>query len=178
MIDAHCHISQFPLKSYPKLKGIIAVTESFEDAKETIKTIKSIQNYMQIKLCLGIHPVQNGSCVAPSNFNHDDLLRLITTTENVVGIGECGLDFQPCIVSSTHPRFKPNVLNDLKNIQKLVFQGQIEIAKSLNLPLNIHSRNAGHHAIQQVLENNSQSSLFHAFDGKYTYALNAVQKGK
>jgi TatD DNase family protein len=47
----------------------------------------------------------------------------------------------------------------------------------LNLPLNVHSRSAGRHAIALLLEKNVERVQMHAFDGKSSAALPAVEAG-
>jgi TatD DNase family protein len=51
------------------------------------------------------------------------------------------------------------------------------LAKALNLPLNVHSRSAGRHAVALLLENNAVRVQMHAFDGKTGAALPAVEAG-
>ncbi|RTG80213.1 TatD DNase family protein, partial [Schistosoma bovis] len=55
----------------------------------------------------------------------------------IVGIGEIGLDFTPTICST----------NELQDLQKSIFTIQIQLAKQLNLPVNVHSRSAGKETI-------------------------------
>lgn len=53
---------------------------------------------------------------------------------------------------------------------------QAELALELGLPLNVHSRAAGHHAITLLKEVGAANScVMHAFDGKAKYAVDAVR---
>ena len=58
-----------------------------------------------------------------------------------------------------------------KRLQMQVFESHIELAVTHSLPLNVHSRGAGHHAISAVqrkakeLKASNVVALFHAFDG-------------
>lgn len=79
-----------------------------------------------------------------------------------VGIGEVGLDFSPHVLkprgpgnsststsSSSAPATGPMLSEgDLKDVQRGVFQQQVLLADELGLPVNVHSRSAGHHAVR------------------------------
>lgn len=58
--------------------------------------------------------------------------------QKVVAIGECGMDF----FFDNNPGFNPSNLSDekQKDLQRKLFQAQIDLAKKLNLPLLIHCR--------------------------------------
>jgi len=43
--------------------------------------------------------------------------------------------------------------------------------------LNVHSRSAGHYAIETLISKNARNVLLHAFDGKPGYALKGLQAG-
>jgi TatD DNase family protein len=83
----------------------------------------------------------------------------------LVAIGEVGLDYW---VVKEAPE---------KAVQREILIQFIELSKELDLPLNIHSRSAGRHAIALLLENNATRVQMHAFDGKAAAALPAVEAG-
>jgi TatD DNase family protein len=64
-----------------------------------------------------------------------------------------------------------------RELQREILKKFIELSKELNLPLNVHSRSAGRHAISMLLENNAGQVQMHAFDGKAAAALPAVEAG-
>lgn len=61
-----------------------------------------------------------------------------SNSEKVAGIGECGLDF----FFNSNPGFTPPSIppDQIKILQKKLFQAQIDLAKKLNLPLVVHCR--------------------------------------
>lgn len=98
---------------------------------------------------------------------------------DLVGIGECGLDFSPWVVKDEADRDK----------QRRAFLRQVELAQELDLPLNVHSRNAGHHAINLLqaaaermgkLKNGHKGhrvrAVLHAFDGRAAHAVRTLSR--
>ncbi len=92
---------------------------------------------------IGIHPHE----ATKYSQNPDELItRDISTLERifvhhkdkVIGVGECGLDF----LFEYNTDFIPTGLSieRLKDLQRKLFQAQIDLAKKLNLPLIIHCR--------------------------------------
>jgi TatD DNase family protein len=64
-----------------------------------------------------------------------------------------------------------------KGIQKDIFRSFIALSKELDLPLNVHSRSAGRHAVALLLAEGAARVQMHAFDGKASAALPAVDAG-
>ena len=61
-----------------------------------------------------------------------------------------------------------------------MFREQIDLAVKYNLPLNVHSRNAGHYAIELLMDlipiDSDIGVCMHAFDGKAKYATSALKR--
>ncbi|KAJ3039446.1 putative deoxyribonuclease tatdn3 [Rhizophlyctis rosea] len=190
LIDCHAHFypPNFPrdtissivtqLHDVPiPIAAIITVPETVEEAHEVLALS---QVHPVINPCAGLHPVQHFT--TPTGEKHrrsaiqshlPPILDFINTHhDSLISIGECGLDFSPHIISTT-----TTPAEEQKDIQRSIFASQITLASSLSLPLNVHSRSAGHHAITLLREHNAPPSLLHAFDGRPAHALNAVQMG-
>jgi TatD DNase family protein len=80
-------------------------------------------------------------------------------------IGEVGLDYWAVKQESDRER------------QREIFHEFIDLAIELNLPLNIHSRSSGRVAIDTLLKHGARKVQMHAFDGKASSALPAVEAG-
>ncbi|KAJ3041603.1 putative deoxyribonuclease tatdn3 [Rhizophlyctis rosea] len=160
------------------IRSIITVPETIEEAHQVLSLSKK---YPMINPSAGLHPVQQTQTATGESFarsaTHTDLPPILdfisTHHESLTSIGECGLDFSPHILATTHT----GPIETQKEIQKSIFTSHITLAKSHSIPLNIHSRSAGHHAISLLREHNAPPSLLHAFDGRPSHALNAVQLG-
>ena len=82
-----------------------------------------------------------------------------------IGIGEVGLDFWK--VQAPEER----------EVQQEIFVRFIGLSKELGLPLNVHTRSAGRHAIELLLDQEAEKVQMHAFDGKASTAMRAVEAG-
>lgn len=83
----------------------------------------------------------------------------------LAAIGEVGLD-----------RWKVRDERDLA-VQREIFASFIDLSVELDLPLNVHSRSAGHHAIHILRERGARRVQLHAFDGRAARAEPAVEAG-
>lgn len=100
---------------------VVNVSSSLETIEKTIKLIKK---YPFMYGAVGVHPEE----CAPMNKESLDYIRTMAKEEKVVAIGEIGLDYY-----WDEPE---------REIQKKWFEEQIELAKEVNLPMIIHSRDA------------------------------------
>lgn len=113
------------------------------------KTLKLQKKYDTIYITVGIHPHEAKD--APNDF--EDVLFEFARFEKNVAIGEIGLDY--------HYDFSP------RDVQKEVFIRQIEVAKALNLPIVVHSREAHKETLDILLENavGKIPVLIHCYSG-------------
>ncbi|KAI3367155.1 hypothetical protein L3Q82_008212 [Scortum barcoo] len=178
-VDCHCHISAGDFDKdieevieNSKKAGLLALLAVAEHAEEFDKIIELSQRFPGfIFPCLGVHPVQEVSPEQQRGASVQDLDSALPLIEkykdHLVAIGEVGLDFTPRYVS-----------NDTdKESQRQVLIRQAQIAKDLDLPLNVHSRSAGRPTIQLLKEQGVEKALLHAFDGKPSVAMEGVKAG-
>ncbi|MBI2456502.1 MAG: TatD family hydrolase, partial [candidate division NC10 bacterium] len=85
--------------------------------------------------------------------------------DRLVAVGEVGLDHW---VVKDEGGWKVQE----ENLGKFV-----AVSNELHLPLNVHSRSAGRHAIAFLRERGARHVLLHAFDGKAATALEGVKAG-
>lgn len=83
----------------------------------------------------------------------------------LVAIGEVGLDYR--VVEDAAER----------EVQREILARFCALSLELDLPLNVHSRSAGHHTIAWLLEQGARRVQMHAYDGKASSALPAVEAG-
>ncbi|ADL41622.1 hydrolase, TatD family [Caldicellulosiruptor obsidiansis OB47] len=140
IIDVHAHYDDEAFDAdledvMAKLKeeDIIAISSSssVESSKENIEIAKKYDN---IYITVGIHPHEAKD--APKDFEQE--LFGLARFEKNVAIGEIGLDY--------HYDFSP------RDVQRDVFVRQIEVAKELNLPIVVHSREAHKDTLDVLFE--------------------------
>ncbi|XP_069016672.1 putative deoxyribonuclease TATDN3 isoform X1 [Embiotoca jacksoni] len=178
-IDCHCHISArefnqdleevIDSSEQAGLLGLLAVAEHVGEYERIIELSQRFPGF--IFPCLGVHPVQEVSPEQQRGASLQDLEAALPVIEKykdqLVAIGEVGLDFTP--------RYVPNETD--KDIQRQVLVRQAQLAKQLDLPLNVHSRSAGRPTIHLLKEQGVEKALLHAFDGKPSVAMEGVKAG-
>lgn len=169
MIDAHCHLEQ---KDYDtdreevvaRCKNLLdAVVFSCARPKDFEKSIEIAEKYKGFAyLTSGIHPEYIKELSEEEITAFFEKLR--QNREKIVGIGECGLDYY----WTKEPEWREK--------QKELFKRHIELAKELNLPLVIHSREAEADCLDILEEQNTKNVLMHFFSEK-TLAERVAQNG-
>jgi TatD DNase family protein len=167
MIDTHTHLCDpvfdddrdEVLQSARKdgVVSILTVSETLEDAKKNRALSK---RYPMLYSLAGLYP---------THLDFDQLEIMIAfireNRDRLVGIGEVGLDFWTIKEAARQA------------IQREIFIRFIQLSEELSLPLNVHSRSAGRHAIELLLKHDAKKVQLHAFDGKASTALPAVEAG-
>ena len=167
IVDTHAHICDqlfdedrdevIERAGQAGISAIIAVGENLADAR---KNLDLAAKHPMLRPSAGLYPtiLNRAQAEEMQGFIRKERARL-------VAIGEVGLDFW--IVKE-----EPD-----KKLQSEIFKGFIDLAKELDLPLNVHSRSAGRHAVSLLLECNAVKVQMHAFDGKASAALPALEAG-
>ncbi|XP_078413166.1 putative deoxyribonuclease tatdn3 isoform X3 [Cetorhinus maximus] len=178
-IDCHCHLAAPDFLTdintvieQAKKAGLLALVAVAEHSGEFERLIELSDKYSGFVLpCLGVHPVQGNPPHEQRAATLQDLQAALPLIEKykeyLLAIGEVGLDFTPRFASTEAQ----------KNEQRKVFIEQIQIAKRLDLPLNVHSRSAGRPTINLLKEQGAKKVLLHAFDGKPSVAMEGVKAG-
>lgn len=167
IIDTHTHLcdKDFDADREEVLKraeaaGVCTVITVAEDMADAQRNLELAAAFPQLKAAAGLYPthLDMGAAEAMIAFIRKE-------REKLVAIGEVGLDYW---VVKEEPE---------KERQREIFGGFIDLSRELDLPLNIHSRSAGRHVVALLLERGAQRVQMHAFDGKVSAALPAVEAG-
>ena len=167
LVDAHAHLCDpvFDPDRDEVLRraaeaGVGSVILVGEDLNDARRNIELAEGNSMLKPAAGLYPAILDQAQA------EDLQRLIRKErDRLVAIGEVGLDYW--VVKEETDR----------ELQREIFKGFIALSLELDLPLNVHSRSAGRHAVSLLLDCGASRVQMHAFDGKASAALPAVEAG-
>jgi TatD DNase family protein len=167
LVDTHAHLCDpvFDSDRYEVLASaraagvaaVIAVGENLEDAR---KNLDLASRHSMIRVAAGLYPtiISQQQAVEVCDFIREHRGRL-------AAIGEVGLDYWAVQDDSA------------RKLQREIFTAFVDLARELDLPLNVHSRSAGRQAISLLLERGARRVQLHAFDGRSSTALPAVEAG-
>lgn len=159
MIDVHCHLEQ---KDYDKdrdeviekckkeLKAVITSCAHPKDFELTLQIVEKYENF--VFACCGIHPEYIKE--VSEREIEETIEKIKQNKDKIVAIGECGMD-----------KFWIHEV-DWQNKQKELFIKFISIAKKLNKPIVVHSRNAYSEIIEILEQENAQNVLLHLWSDK------------
>ncbi len=166
LIDTHTHINMIEGLSEEKIleeasknnvKKIVVPASSVDDIDQVFELS---QKYENVYCYLGIHPSE----AKDWNDEISDKIKEFAKSPKVAGIGEIGLDYYWD--------------KSFVELQQEVFIKQIELANELNLPLNIHDRDAHKDTFDILKEHNKNSKvIMHCFSGSPEFAKECLKEG-
>jgi TatD DNase family protein len=141
-------------------RGVQAVLTVSETLSEAQQILSLAARYPLLKPCAGLYPTILDRETAA------EMLGFIRQHRaQLVAIGEVGLDY-----------WKVQDATD-REVQREILAQHIALSQELDLPLNVHSRSAGRHAIAWLREHGAERVLMHAFDGKASAAMVGIEAG-
>jgi TatD DNase family protein len=166
MVDTHCHLidPQFKKDLEQVLRraqkaGINKIINAGYDVATSRDAIAMAQENAWLMPAIGIHPNE----AAAQSLKQMDEIRQIVDRNKAVAIGETGLDY--------YRDFSP------KKEQQQLFREHINIARSKNLPLLIHTRNSVEDCTAILKQEKYSRGVFHCFSGTYEQACTILDIG-
>lgn len=167
LVDVHCHLTSPELATdldavlhRAKLAGITRIISMGEDDEDNQRVLDLAEHHPHVLPALGHYPAHLDDAMADRT---EALLR--QHRDRVVAIGEVGID---------HWLAKEP---EERELQEAIFARFVRLALELDLPLSVHSRSAGHHAVALLQALGARRVCLHAFDGKARYAREAAEAG-
>ena len=170
LIDSHCHLHMLDLSAYEnqlsllledcKKQGIKTLLTVGVDAESSEQIIKIAENHENVYSSVGIHP--SDSIQKEIDWKH---LQSLAAHPKVIAIGETGLDYY----------YNKAGLD----IQREAFRQHIVLAKNVNKPLIIHSRNAKEDTLTILKEEEASKvkGVMHCFTETWEMAQAAMELG-
>ncbi len=167
LVDTHAHVcdpvfdsDRAQVLERARLAGIGAVVAVGENLADARKNVELAAAHPMIRPAAGLYPTQL------SLEDAEEMRRFILShRDRICAIGEVGLDYWAVQDEAQ------------QELQREIFAGFVALARDLQLPLNVHSRSAGRHAVAFLLERGAARVQLHAFDGNGAAALPAVEAG-
>jgi TatD DNase family protein len=172
-VDSHCHIdgpeydadrADVIMRAHDA--GVLTMLNVGTGDPHTdafARAVKLAEQNESIYAAIGVHP-HDAKLFDETAERH--LIDLAQQSRRVIAWGEIGLDY--------HYDHSP------REIQQTVFRRQLQIARRLNLPVVIHSREADDDTIQVIREELSgaqRAGVLHCFGGSLQMAQEAIALG-
>ena len=142
-------------------EGIWKIINAGANIESSLKSIELAKKYDSFYASVGVHPHD----VKDMHQKDIETLLVMATYKKVVAIGEIGLDYY--------------YENSPKEIQKLWFREQISIAKEIQLPIIVHSRDASKDTYDIIKDTKAYEvgGVVHCFSGSKETAKKYVDLG-
>lgn len=172
MIDCHSHLA---LPDFDEDRGDVIdrawgagvefILVVGQDQSDNNRVLAICRQYPKVlKPCIGMHPDRFGEGNEKPTAEDVEALWLLArrNRSEIVGIGEVGLDYWSAKDSAR------------RSAQRQLLSRLVGLSNELELPMNIHSRSAGHYTLDLLAAHGARRVLMHAFDGKAGYAVKAA----
>lgn len=143
--------------------GVRAIMNVGNTTGANLAGIELARRYDFIYCSIGIHPDQSAEIAAQHSREYLDLMAQQLSYEKAMALGEIGLDYY---YDDNAPR----------EIQKLIFEQQLALAKDLDVPVIIHNRDA-HQDTLELLKKYRPKGIMHCFSGSAEVAKEVLKLG-
>lgn len=175
LVDAHCHLGDAAFDAdrdavieRARARGVTHALVVGQNPEENLRVLElagvgdgNVDRFDGfLRPACGQHPDQPDEVAAARSL---EIAR--RHAPRLAGLGEVGLD-----------RFK--VKDEAGRAAQLrIFEAFISLSLETGLGLSVHSRSAGHYAVDALIANGRPKAVLHAFDGKHTYATRGYEAG-
>lgn len=168
-IDSHCHLDRLQLTDFDNSLDLVISAASAAQVQQmlcvsvTLKDfpamVEKTNAYANVHLSCGMHPLNQDDIV------DEEKLLTLANNERVIAVGETGLDYF----------YAP----ETKELQLDSFRKHIRVAKKLNKPLIIHTRDAQQDTLTIMKEEGAEQvgGVLHCFTESIEMAEQAMAMG-
>ena len=168
LFDTHCHINDKPYAAdrQDMLERAFAAGVQWmlcpgTDIETSAEAVALSHEYDQVYAAVGIHP-EDAASATPEGF--EQIRTWLKTEPKVVALGEVGLDYH-----------WPEPSHE---VQQAVFIEQVKMAVELDVPIDIHDREA-HGDTMDILRQYGRGirGVFHCYSGSLEMAQELIKMG-
>lgn len=168
LIDSHAHLDdeRFDRDRDELIKtlgknGISTVINIGADLPSSIKSVKLSEQYDNIYAAVGVHP----HSASEMDEGTIEVLKAFSSREKVVAIGEIGLDYY--------------YDNSPRDVQRTWFKRQMKLAKEVNLPIVVHSREANQETFDMIKaeSDGKLTGVIHCYSGSVELMKEYIKLG-
>lgn len=167
IIDTHAHLmfEQFNADFADVVKrakgaGVSKIVNVGCDENSSRQAIEMAVKNADLYATIGMHPYEAADC---SEKLMDEWGKLVRENQKIVAIGETGLDY----VKSKAARA----------VQQNAFRMQLKLARTVDLPIIVHNREADEDALQILGEFSEVKAVFHCYASDLTFARKVWNAG-
>jgi TatD DNase family protein len=174
MIDSHCHLAdkafgadleQVVVRARERgIERVLVILEAGDEA-EAAQAVRVITLWPETRLAIGVHPHHAERYAADPEGAARRVRAQIADTPETRAVGEIGLDY--------HYDFSP------REVQQQVFRAQVRLARELQLPVVVHTREADADTVAALREEGQGTvrGVLHCFTGTPDLARAALDLG-
>lgn len=164
-METHAHLDMIEKESHEVVNdalknGVIKIVTIGVDLESSRKNLQYANQYENVYTAIGFHPHES------KKMKEDELIQLeaMLSHPKNIAVGEIGLDYY--------------YLHSPREIQKIAFREQVDLAKRFDLPIIIHDRDA-HEDTVKILGEKAQEMkvVLHCFSGDYEMAQWCLRQG-
>jgi len=172
VIDSHCHLADEKFAGdldavvdRAKAAGLERALVILEggNAAEAAQARRVEALWPDARFSVGVHPHQAHEFAADPRRAVDVVRDQLAATPRARAVGEIGLDY--------HYDFSP------RDVQQAVFRGQVRLARELDRPVVIHTREADADTLAILREEGPVRGVFHCFTGDAALAAAGLELG-
>lgn len=173
MIDTHCHLADAVFEAdlpdvvararQAGVVGALCILAAGDD-DEARRARRVRELWPEVRFSIGVHPHEAKICAGRAGHAESSIRSAIAAFPDVVAVGEIGLDY--------HYDFSP------RDVQQEVFVEQLAVARALDYPVVIHTREADADTFELLERHaNGLRGVFHCFTGGVDRARRALDLG-
>lgn len=166
LIDSHCHLQDEDFRDDRETVYANTVSEHIGmiipgyTVESSQKAVEFCRTHEHTWALVGVHPHDAKTWREEDRASLEEWVR---TSPRVIGIGEVGLDY--------HYNHSP------QEMQQTVFAEQLRLAKALNVPVSVHTREAENDTLDIIRSLDYRRGVIHCFTGTEEFAHAMLEMG-